>query len=394
MPILSSIVSFISEKVKMISDFWSENGEQIMQAVQNAFQFIKSIIEFVMPAVLFVIQMVWDSIKGVINGALDFIMGLIKLFSGIFTGDFSQMWEGIKQMFSGAIEFIWNYINLLFIGRILGGIKSFVTAGISTLKGFWTNGVEIFKNLDTQIWGIVKSFVSKILGRFKNLYDEGARIFGTLKTFGANTFSAMWNAIRTVVSNMVSGTVSRIRGIYTGARDSFNSLLSTGKSIFGKLKNAIMNPINTAKEGVRKAISTIKGYFSGLKLKLPDIKTPHFKIKNWSINPKDWLKARPSIGIDWYAKGTNYADGGLSIVGEHGPELLNLPRGSQVKNATETRGILNQDSNNDIEVLELLRLIAKNIGGDIYLGSEKVGSVMDKEFSRRITLEKRRVAIE
>jgi hypothetical protein len=31
-----------------------------------------------------------------------------------------------------------------------------------------------------------------------------------------------------------------------------------------------------------------------------------------------------------FAGGTNFAPGGLSLVGERGPELVNLPRGSQV----------------------------------------------------------------
>lgn len=31
-----------------------------------------------------------------------------------------------------------------------------------------------------------------------------------------------------------------------------------------------------------------------------------------------------------FAKGADRAPGGLSIVGENGPELLNIPRGSQV----------------------------------------------------------------
>lgn len=34
--------------------------------------------------------------------------------------------------------------------------------------------------------------------------------------------------------------------------------------------------------------------------------------------------------IPGFAKGTNYAPGGLAVVGERGPELVNLPRGSQV----------------------------------------------------------------
>jgi hypothetical protein len=36
------------------------------------------------------------------------------------------------------------------------------------------------------------------------------------------------------------------------------------------------------------------------------------------------------LSIPKFASGTNYAPGGLSLVGEHGPELVNLPRGSQV----------------------------------------------------------------
>src|SRR5690606_39066543 len=35
------------------------------------------------------------------------------------------------------------------------------------------------------------------------------------------------------------------------------------------------------------------------------------------------------LGIPGFANGTNYAPGGLAMVGERGPELVNLPRGSQ-----------------------------------------------------------------
>ena len=39
---------------------------------------------------------------------------------------------------------------------------------------------------------------------------------------------------------------------------------------------------------------------------------------------------RKFIGIPGFASGTNFAPGGLSLVGERGPELVNLPRGSRV----------------------------------------------------------------
>lgn len=43
-----------------------------------------------------------------------------------------------------------------------------------------------------------------------------------------------------------------------------------------------------------------------------------------------------------YASGTRYHPGGLAVVGEEGPELVNLPRGSQVYSHRDTREILSQ----------------------------------------------------
>lgn len=43
-----------------------------------------------------------------------------------------------------------------------------------------------------------------------------------------------------------------------------------------------------------------------------------------------------------YANGTNFHPGGMALVGERGPELVNLPRGSGVLTAQETRGLMAQ----------------------------------------------------
>jgi acyl transferase domain-containing protein len=46
------------------------------------------------------------------------------------------------------------------------------------------------------------------------------------------------------------------------------------------------------------------------------------------------------LSFPMFAGGTDSAPGGLSIVGEKGPELINLPRGAQVFNAGQTRGMM------------------------------------------------------
>ena len=66
-------------------------------------------------------------------------------------------------------------------------------------------------------------------------------------------------------------------------------------------------------------------------------------------------------GIRGYAVGTRYHPGGAAIVGEEGPELVNLPKGSQVYTNQETNDMLgsgdtfilrvNMDEVGDVEKL-------------------------------------------
>ena len=65
-----------------------------------------------------------------------------------------------------------------------------------------------------------------------------------------------------------------------------------------------------------------------------------------------------------FAVGTNYAPGGMALVGERGPELINLPRGSQVIPAAQTSTIM-KGATQQVEVYGVLR------GQDIYFSNKK-----------------------
>ena len=49
----------------------------------------------------------------------------------------------------------------------------------------------------------------------------------------------------------------------------------------------------------------------------------------------------PGTTFSTYASGTHYANAGLALVGEAGPELVYLRGGERILNAEETRAILN-----------------------------------------------------
>lgn len=65
-----------------------------------------------------------------------------------------------------------------------------------------------------------------------------------------------------------------------------------------------------------------------------------------------------------FAVGTRNAPGGMALVGERGPELVNLPRGSQVVPAAQTSNMLGSNASG-LEIYGILR------GQDIYFSNKK-----------------------
>lgn len=314
--ILNAVWPFIQQILTQIKTFWQQNGAQIAQAVTNAFNIIKAIISFVMPAVLFIIKMIWGNIKGVIQGALNVIMGAIKIFAGLFTGDWSKMWEGIKQLFVGAIQLIWNLINLMMFGRIIKGIATFTKLAVAGFKELWTNGVSIFKNLDNAVWGIIRGLTSKIISKITNMKNMVVYTFKSIRSTGASIFSSIGKTINSIVGYIYRTVTGKFSSMYSAVKGRFSNIYSSAKSTFGKIKNAITSPIESAKNTIRRLIDSIKGFFRNMKVKIP---MPHF---NFSAGHKKIAGVNipyPKLNVDWYKNGGVFGSPGVVGVGDAGP---------------------------------------------------------------------------
>ncbi|MGC4375931.1 phage tail tape measure protein [Fictibacillus sp. Mic-4] len=422
---LGAVVTFIKGKFKEIKSFWDSNGQQILAAFRNIFNGIMLVvgpvlkaiwatIKFILPAIkglfkitftiiLTIIKSVWNNIKGIITGALNVIMGIVKIFSGLFTGDFRKMWEGIKQVFFGAIQFVWNYINLLFVGRILkagkflfSGMKSVVSAGWNGIKSIFST--------------VIKWIVNFVKNSWTNLKNVTSSVFGAIKKF----FSTIWNGIKSIFKSLISSIVSFVKNRWSSIKNATTSVFSAVKkfltSIWSGIKNSIGNLVGKLKDGVISAWGTLKSktvsIFSGIKTTLKNLwedivdgaKALPGKIGKGikSMAKKAWEGAKYMAGklidgiskgvngvidgVKWvlvkigadeladklhpwkpkkYAKGTDGHPGGPAIVGDGGGEelirtpdgrtflspatdtLVNLPRGTQVLPHKETKALLN-----------------------------------------------------
>lgn len=257
-PILTDMVAFIKQKLAQIKQFWDENGAQFMQAVKNVWSGITAVFKFIAPVILFVVKSLWENVKGVIDGALKVIMGVIKVFAGLFTGDFKKMWEGIKQIFAGALQAIWNGIQLMFVGKLVSGIKTGVTGATNHIKNLWQAGKDFFKRLWDDVVKIVTNMANGVKTYFANMWNNTKTIFSLLRQFGENIFKALWNTVRSVVTNIFHD----IKAAFTNALNATKNIFT---SMFNAVKNAITNAFNTVKSTATNIFNAIKIHFTEAK---------------------------------------------------------------------------------------------------------------------------------
>lgn len=135
--VVAGIVAVVSTLVIVIKDNW----DSIVEWTLGLFEKISGIFNKIKNNVLipfgnylkgrfgFEFEVVFSSIKGVIDGLKQAFNGLIAFVTGVFTGDWTRAWNGVKDIFKGVfnglISIVEGAINLI----VVNGINKF-------LKGF------------------------------------------------------------------------------------------------------------------------------------------------------------------------------------------------------------------------------------------------------------------
>lgn len=299
-----------------------------------------------------------DGAGSVIEGVKGFLSGYIDYVKGLFTGE-GNVGESFIRIFN-----VIKAVALPILEQVIGFIKT----KLDELKKFWDENGKQISDAVKNVWsGIAKILevlmpailwiVEEVWGAIKNVINGALDIImGLVKTFSGlftGDFDKMWEGIKQLFGGAIEsiwgllqlGLLGRvfkvIKGFGKQAGDTvsdmvvamtkkFDEISLKASIIFKAVKEAITTPISEAKDKVKEAVEFIKDLFAKLKIKLPDIKTPSFKLKNWSNNPKDWLDQMPSIGISWNKNGGvfnkptlfNTANAGWQGVGEAGAEAI------------------------------------------------------------------------
>ena len=280
----------------------------------------------------------------------DSIMNIFKnvgdILSGVWNSIIKPMWDAFMEV----LFTLWGVYNDN-IGNILKLWETFSQAlkkvWDSIVKPVWDAVMDAIK----QVWGVFQEYmpeiqriVDEVFGMIQSLWETVLKpALDAIGGFLQNVLLPIWDtvftygilpAVETVFDTIISlwdnslkpifqGIIDFLGGVFTGDWERiWNGLSSIFGGVWEGLKALAKAPLNFIIKMLNKVIGGLN------KLQVPDW-VPLIGGKGINI---------PKIPELW--KGSNFTIGGPTLVGEQGPELVNMPRGASVMPAHKTRSVL------------------------------------------------------
>lgn len=325
--LLGNIVNAIVTNLPILID-------GLVQLITGLVTMLPTLLPIIITGILQLVTGILSALPQIIAILITMIPVLIDAWVNTMISFVTTMADAYVTLFMAIVEALPVIITAL-VEAIPEIITSIVDALILWIPTLFETGKNLFlglfegmKALFAEIPSILKNLWDGIVGGFKALF--GIHSPSTvMKELGGNIIQGLIDGCMALISKVTS-VVTKIKDVLT---KKFTEAKDKVGDIFDGIKDKIKDAIDKAKDLVDKGLAAIKGFFDKLKLKLPDIKLPHFKLEGkLSLNPP----SVPKLSIDWYAKamsnamllnsptifGYSPASGSLLGAGEAGEEVV------------------------------------------------------------------------
>ncbi|MGF7186641.1 TP901 family phage tail tape measure protein [Desulfitispora alkaliphila] len=267
------------------------------------------------------------AIKGVLATAFTALTGPIGIAVAAIVGITAvgvtlwKNWDTIREKageLGSSISESWNFIK-----------ESTAEAWENVRVGISERWSSITENTSESLGSIRENVSSS----WENVRERTAQTWEFLKSNTASTWESMRNrieenggGIRGVITTYTEG----YKSVWSGALNTMDSV--TGNK-FSAMATKVSNAFSEIKSSIRSGIDRIKEW-----------NATTVREKVFSITESVRQVFSSGNAPEKNFSGTSFFKGGLTMVGELGPELVELPRGSKIYNDHQTNQILGQNS--------------------------------------------------
>lgn len=347
LPYLNEFSNFLQDKLpsaaEKFTNFIESNVDPTIEKAKTGFEELKNVCGFLKNNMNIIIPV----LSGV-AGALTAFVVVTKVIT---------LFNTLQKATKGL-----TIAQALFNSTLLGNPILWVAVGIGVLIAAFVmayKNSETFRNKINELWNTLQPFVQFVGAVFSAVF-VGA--FNTITSQALNFITMLGGVLEGIIT-ILNGIITFVVGVFTGnwemawqgISDIFSGIFIGIESIAKGIVNGIVNTIN----GIISGINSLAGKAS-------------------TVPGLGWAEAINIPLIPTFANGTNFFTGGLALVGERGPELVNLPGGSSVTTAEKTRNII---SKNQRDVSINIHIHGNFYGNDEaanQLGEKVVQRVLDK----------------
>lgn len=210
-------------------------------------------------------------------------------------------------------------------------IQDFISKAMTVAQEVFQKVGEIIAWLAEKFdeyWPQIKQTVQTVVDAIKNIWET------VLKPVVTQVWTFVKDMWERSLKPIFTGVIQFFKGIFSGdIKGAFQGLVNVIDGIWNGLVEIIKRPVNVIIgvingfiRGIAGGINTVIRALNGLKIDVPKWVQDLTGVKSFGFNIPE-VNA-PQIPL--LAKGGDVTGEGAAIVGENGPELLQLPKGARV----------------------------------------------------------------
>jgi len=333
--IATNLGSAVIPIIQQFADLIIANMPLIQESIGALAPILADVVSTFLPIITELAQTLLPIVVDLINQLLPVITEIATAILPVFVQLINMLLPPLIEIIQAVLPLLVSIIQALM--PVLNTIISLLTPILDLFMSLIAPIVELVTAAITPLIEILAELINDILKPFIPIIEFLAKVLTV-------TLGAALKGLTSVIDGIMQafgGLIDFITGVFSGNwKKAWQGIVDIFSGIFSGIVNIIKAPINAIISGINSVFSAIGT------IEIPDW-VPVIGGASFSL---------PQIPMLW--KGGNVVDEGTVLVGEKGPELLELPRGARVTPLSGKDGVQELDYNMLMKIIvEALRMV-------------------------------------